>query len=100
METIITCDMCGLTQRVDELEPTFMAGCCRCSSILVKRKINSLARTAAFSLAALVLYVPANIYPILRMNYSGAYSEGTVGDGSLTWVGGGRWMVAVFGFSA
>ncbi len=100
METIITCDMCGLTQRVDELEPTFMAECCRCSSILVKRKINSLARTAAFSLAALVLYVPANIYPILRMNYYGAYSESTVWDGCVTLFRDGQWLVAVIVFLA
>src|SRR2546422_10293637 len=100
METIITCDMCGLTQRVDELEPTFMAECCRCSSILVKRKINSLARTAAFSLAALVLYVPANIYPILRMNYYGAYSESTVWDGCVKLYQDGQWPVATIVFLA
>ncbi len=77
-----------------------MAECCRCSSILVKRKINSLARTAAFSLAALVLYVPANIYPILRMNYYGAYSESTVWDGCVTLFRDGQWLVAVIVFLA
>src|SRR6266566_7227431 len=100
METIITCDMCGLTQRVDELEPTFMAECCRCSSILVKRKINSLARTAAFSLAALILYVPANIYPILRMEYYGVYTENTVWDGCVRLFQDRQWLVAVIVFCA
>jgi paraquat-inducible protein A len=38
-------------------------------------------RTAAFSLAALILYIPANILPILRLELYGASSENTVWDG-------------------
>ena len=41
----------------------------------------SLHVTAALSLAALILYVPANIFPIMTMYLHGAYSESTVWDG-------------------
>ena len=40
---------------------------------------GSLQLTAALALAALILYIPANIYPILRMHFYGAYSEARCG---------------------
>jgi paraquat-inducible protein A len=58
-----------------------VAECARCGTALARHKPNSLARTAAFSLAALSLYIPANIYPILQMNLYGVRSESTVWDG-------------------
>src|ERR1051325_4384349 len=100
MESIIGCEMCGLVQRVEELQPGMAAQCCRCHSTLLKAKVNSLARTAAFSLAALILYVPANIYPILRMDYYGAYSESTVWDGCVRLFQDGQWPVAGIVFLA
>jgi paraquat-inducible protein A len=94
MATNIVCETCGLMQQVEKLEPAAWAECCRCTSIISSRKINSLGRTAAFSLAALILYIPANIYPILRMNYYGAYSENTVWEGCVNLFNDGQWFVA------
>jgi paraquat-inducible protein A len=100
METIIACKTCGLVQRTEELPPGMAAECCRCGSIISKHRVNSLGRTAALSLAALILYVPANIYPILRMEYYGAYSENTVWDGCVRLFQDGQWLVAVIVFLA
>jgi paraquat-inducible protein A len=100
MDTRIACGTCGLVQRVGELSPGTAAECCRCGSILDERKVDSLGRTAAFSLAALIFYVPANIYPILRMEYYGANSESTVWDGCATLFRNGQWVVAVIVFLA
>ena len=100
MEAIIACETCGLMQNVVELEPGAIAACYRCGSTIAARKTNSIGRTAAFSLAALILYVPANIYPILRMNYYGAYSESTVWDGCVNLFKDGQWPVAVIVFLA
>lgn len=100
METIIACKTCGLVQRMEELQPGTAAECCRCGSIISKHKVNSIERTAAFSLAALIFYVPANIYPILRMNYYGAYTENTVWDGCVRLFQDGQWLVAVIVFLA
>ena len=76
------------------------ADCPRCGSRIAQRKTNSLHRTAALSLAALVLYVPANIYPILRMDYYGAYSESTVWDGCVRLFQDRMWFVAIIVFLA
>ncbi len=100
METIIACETCGLMQRMEELEPGTAAECCRCGSIIDKRKINSLGRTGAFALAALIFYVPANIYPILRMDFYGASSESTIWDGCVRLFQDGQWLVAVIVFVA
>lgn len=100
METILACKICGLVQRMEMLRPGTAAECCRCGSTLAKRKVNSLGRTAAFSLAALIFYVPANIYPILRMDYYGAYSESTVWDGCVKLFRDGQWLVAAIVFFA
>ena len=100
MEAIIACETCGLMQNVVELAPGAIAACYRCGSTIAARKTNSIGRTAAFSLAALILYVPANIYPILRMNYYGAYSESTVWDGCVNLFKDGQWPVAGIVFLA
>lgn len=100
METVIACKTCGLVQRMEKLEPGTAAECCRCGSIVGKGRVDSLGRTAAFSLAALIFYVPANIYPILRMNFYGAYSESTVWDGCVRLFQDDQWFVAAIVFLA
>ncbi len=74
--------------------------CFRCRSIIRTYAVSSLEHTAAFTLAALILYIPANIYPILRMNFYGAYSESTVWDGCVSLFRQGQWPVAAVVFLA
>src|SRR5947208_1536795 len=100
MDRIVSCNICGVAQIMEELRPGAVAQCCRCGSTLAKARVNSLSRTAAFSLAALIFYVPANIYPILRMEYYGAYTENTVWDGCVRLFQDGQWLVAIIVFLA
>src|SRR5690242_17066102 len=82
-EAILSCETCGLAQRVAELPPGTVAECIRCG-FPVSSHGRGVDVTAALALAALVLYIPANIYPILRMEIYGAYSENTVWDGVVS----------------
>jgi len=100
METIVFCPTCNQRQLLGEIEPGMVAECSRCGSILARRGHDSLARTAALSLAALILYVPANIYPILRMYYYGAYTENTIWDGCIRLFQDDQYLVAVIVFLA
>lgn len=100
MDRIVACGSCGLEQRAEEVRPGAKVVCCRCGSVIGKRRVDSLERTAAFSLAALILYVPANIYPILRMEHYGAHSESTVWDGCARLFQDGQWLVAAIVFLA
>ena len=61
---------------------------------------GSLARTAAFSLAALMFYLPANLYPILRLEWYGTHSESTAWDGAIELFRQGETMIAVIVFLA
>ena len=92
--------MCGLVQRLPELPPGAAAECGRCGAALVVHDGGSLARTAAFALAALMFYVPANIYPILRLEWYGTHSESTAWDGAIALFRQGQPVIAVIVFLA
>ena len=101
METLVTCLICDQAQRMPEPEPGTVVECCRCGQPITRHKtVGSLRYTAAFSLAALILYVPANLYPMLRMQFYGAYSESTIWDGCVTLFQDGEWLVATIVFLA
>ena len=98
--TLVACKICGLVQRVPALAPGAQAVCPRCGAVVVEHKVNTLSRTAAFSLGALMFYLPANIYPILQMELYGAHSENTVLDGCVSLFQHGQRLVAVIVFLA
>jgi len=57
---VISCDGCGLLTPMSELRKP----CPRCAKTLEARKKNSVGRAAALTLAAVLVYVPANVFPI------------------------------------
>jgi paraquat-inducible protein A len=99
-EDVISCETCGLVQRMAPVQPGTAVECIRCESVIVERSRGSLELTAALSLAALILYVPANIYPILKMNLRGMYTESTVWDGVVSLANTNQWLVAAVVFLA
>jgi paraquat-inducible protein A len=98
--TPVACPTCGLAQQVNEPPPGFAAECARCGSVILERRIAGPEVTTALTLAALILYIPANAYPILRMSFYGGYSENTVWDGIVSLAQHQQWLVAVVVFLA
>ena len=70
----IGCEVCGL---VNPSGPGHRH-CQRCDSTLHRRKPESIARTWALVLAAAILYVPANYYPVLTVVQLGAGQPSTI----------------------
>jgi paraquat-inducible protein A len=97
---LIGCQTCGLVQRVGEVPAGARVECARCGSLVRTSRRNTVGRTAAFSLAALVLYWPANVYPILRMDLYGLRSENTIFEGVVSLLEHGQSLVAVVVFLA
>jgi len=97
---VLCCPTCGLTQQVDPLPPGRRAECPRCGATVGEGARGSLQRTAAFAVAALILYIPANIYPIMRMHFYGGYNESTVWDGVVSLAESNQWFVAAIVFLA
>ena len=97
---VLCCPTCGLTQQVDPPLRGQRAECPRCGSTVSEGPRGNLQVTAAFAIAALILYVPANLYPILRMHFYGAYSESTVWDGVVSLAQSRQYFVALIVFMA
>lgn len=62
----VRCTACGLVSRPRIDVPGEEARCPRCLSPLRSRRRDSLNRTWAFLLAAAILYLPANLLPIMQ----------------------------------
>lgn len=99
METV-ACQTCGLTQQVGELRPGEQAECDRCGEVIQWGHSRSREYTLAYTLAALFLYVPANIYPMMSMDYMGRHSENTVWGGIRLLYQEHMWSLAVIVFLA
>ena len=77
------------------------AGVCpRCDALLHARKPNSLARTWALLIAALILYVPANLLPVMYTDMFGSGSENTILSGVIEFWRDGSWDIALIIFIA
>jgi paraquat-inducible protein A len=70
----IGCETCGLVSVPLQDDPR----CPRCEGMLHERKPNSVARTWALVIAAAVLYIPANYYPVLSVVQLGAGQPSTI----------------------
>ena len=80
-DQIVACETCGLVQQVGRVPEGSSAQCARCHFKLFARRPDSRTRTIAFSLAALFLYFPSNIYPLITTEYHGLHSETTILQG-------------------
>ena len=74
--------------------------CTRCGFRLRVRKPGSIERTWAFSLAAAVLYIPANVYPVLTVVRLGAGQPSTILGGVKELVELRMWPLAALVFFA
>ena len=68
---IIACHECDLLQREIPLPRGGVACCRRCGGILYRDSPDSLDRTLAFSLAAAILFLLANTFPIIGIELQG-----------------------------
>ena len=70
----VGCEACGLVGVPHEHD----GNCPRCGSAVHARKPGSLDRTWAFVIAAAILYIPANVYPVLTVIQAGAGQPSTI----------------------
>jgi len=81
--SLVACPHCDLLQRLPDLAPGASARCPRCNEELWRRREDSLNRTLALTLAALVLYVIANSVPMLGLTAVGHQASTTVFGGAV-----------------
>jgi paraquat-inducible protein A len=87
----LACRVCNLL-----VEHTRQGGSCpRCGATLCARKPASFARTAALLTASYILYVPANVLPVLRIGYLGGEERDTIYSGVVALARERLWPLAV-----
>ena len=74
--------------------------CPRCGARLYPRKPRSIQRTWALAIAALILYIPANTYPVLTYTQFGFGSPSTILGGARELLDDGQWPLALIVFLA
>lgn len=76
--SLIACHQCDLLQREVALPAGGAATCRRCGAVLYRRTPDSLDRTLALTLAATLLFIVTNAFPILGLQAAGASTEATL----------------------
>lgn len=76
------------------------AKCPRCGSALHRRKHDSLNRTAALLITAAILYVPANLYPVMTFISLGSGEPSTILGGVKELIAANMWPLALIVFVA
>lgn len=91
---LVGCVQCGRVHRpgVDI--------CDRCGAVVTPRDDSSLQRVWAWLIAGLIVYVPANLYPMLRTSMLGQTTESTIYGGVVDLVHHGSYGIAAIVFFA
>lgn len=97
-EMLAGCHTCG--QVVPLASGLERRRCPRCGAPVHRLKPDSVARSWAFLLAAAVLYVPANVYPVMTVTTFGRSEPSTILGGVVELTAAGMWPVAALVFFA
>ncbi|MFD2189745.1 paraquat-inducible protein A [Pistricoccus aurantiacus] len=86
------CPTCGLVNRLDDKG---QGHCLRCGEPLHLRYHKSLQRTWALLIAAAIMYIPANVYPIMNTTWLGHTTPSTIITGVVELWESGSYPVAI-----
>jgi len=95
---LYACRVCGLVSRPTQAMGTLT--CARCSNALYMRAPDSIGRTWAFLIAACILYVPANVLPVMETGSLFGAQTDTIMSGVVYLWTSGSWPLAVVVFFA
>ncbi|MDB5991366.1 MAG: Paraquat-inducible protein [Herbaspirillum sp.] len=95
-EGMIACDACGTVWR----DACDGEACARCDAILHSRKPYSIQRTWAFVIAACILYLPANLLPVMVTTTLIDEQRDTIMSGIIYFWVNGEWELAAVVFIA
>jgi paraquat-inducible protein A len=99
--SLVACPDCDLLQRIPEIPAGASARCPRCDKELWRHKTDSFNRTFALTIAALVLYLVANLVPMLGLHAAGRSAFTTVvGGAHQLWLDGQQIVSVLVLFAA
>jgi paraquat-inducible protein A len=77
-QAMIACHECDLLQRTPPLGANTVARCRRCLSLLYRPTDDNIDRPLAYTLSAAILFVIANIFPIVGLELQGQTTTATL----------------------
>jgi paraquat-inducible protein A len=95
---LLSCHVCGLVSKAPRMGGA--AHCPRCSAKLHFRKPDSIARTWALLIAAGIMYVPANLLPMMETSSLFGSQDDTIMSGVVYLWHSGSWDLALIVFIA
>ena len=95
--SLASCHTCGLLL---QLPPGRHGRCPRCGDAVHLRKSNSIRNTWALLLAAIAMYLPANVLPIMTVTSLGNTQSDTIMSGVIYFLKHGDWPLALIIFTA
>lgn len=95
---LLSCHVCGQLSRVSP--GAHEVSCPRCASPLHLRKPGSISRTWALLIAAMILYVPANLLPMMKTSSLFGSQSDTILSGVVYFWTSGSWYLALIIFFA
>jgi paraquat-inducible protein A len=99
--SFVSCPHCDLLQQIPILAVGGSAHCPRCNAELWRRREDSLNRTLALTIAAMMLYVIANAVPMLGLTIVGRETSTTVlGGAQHLWEDGRETVAGLVLFTA
>ena len=97
---LVSCHDCHLLSSWPAVAPRQNVFCPRCGGVLHQRKPNSIARTWALVLTAMVFYIPANVLPMTITSALGSTQSDTILSGVIYFIHSGSWEIALVIFTA
>ncbi|MBW2312736.1 MAG: paraquat-inducible protein A [Deltaproteobacteria bacterium] len=97
---LMGCHACGMVVRKRHAKPGQSLRCPRCEAPVHARKPDSLQRTTALLFTAAVLYIPANLFPIMTVISFGQGQADTILSGVIHLAHGGMISLALLVFFA
>jgi len=97
-EIVSDCPICQAMVGVSIIENQHE--CPRCHAELHERIPNSLQKTTALVIASIILYIPANLLPIMSYSSLGEEGSSTIFSGVVELLSQGLWFIALVVFFA
>jgi paraquat-inducible protein A len=97
---MVRCASCERVSRLPRLAPGTHARCSRCRAVVGRRKNNSLARTWALLISAMICYVPANLFPVMVVASPGGSEADTIMSGVVAMFQAGWYVIGALIFFA
>ncbi len=97
---LLVCHACGRLNPAATGQADHAAHCDRCGAALHLRRPDSLQRTGALLLAAAILYIPANVLPVMHTGSIFGSQSDTIMSGVIFLAQSGSWPLALIIFIA